>query len=99
VPPVNDDQVVEAVLPEGSDHSFAERVGLRRSRRRGATPRAEALHPAPEPDATERVAIIDEETQCLVVTVAHGFDEGLGGLLGARRGRQPDAQDLTASEV
>jgi len=74
---IHDDHVVEAFPPKGSDHSFAIRIGLRCSRRRGETPRAEALHPAPEPGAVDRVAIVDEEARCLVVAVAHGFDEGL----------------------
>jgi hypothetical protein len=74
VPLVHNDHVVEALPPEGPDHSFAIRVGLRCSRRCGETPRAEALHPAPEPGAVKRVAIVDEEARCLVVAVAHCFE-------------------------
>ena len=42
---------------------------------------------------------MDEEARCLVVAVAHGFDEGLGSVLRARRRRHPNAQDLTAPKV
>ncbi len=96
---VEHDDVVETVSSKSPDHPFAKRVRLRRPRRRDETPRAEALQPATQPGAVDRVAIVDEEARCLVVAVAHGLDEGLGGVLGTRGGRHPDAHNLAAPKV
>ena len=68
---VEDDEVVEAISPEGPDHPFAERVRLRGSRRRDQASGAEAFHPTPELHAVDRIAVVDEEARRLVIAVAH----------------------------
>ena len=47
----------------------------------------------------DRVAVTDKETRGLTVTVAHRLDEGLRGILSARRRCHSHAHHFAASEV
>ena len=96
---VENENVVEAISTEGSDHPFAKGVRLWGSRRRDQGSRAEALHPAAEPRPIDGVTVADEEARRLVIAVAHGLDEGLGGILGARRRGHSQTDYLAAPEV
>jgi hypothetical protein len=74
-------------------------VRLRGPWRRHQASRAEALHPPSEIYPVDRVAVTDKETRRLVVPVAHRLDEGLRGILSARRRCDSHAHHLAASEV
>ena len=66
---VFDDDVVEAVPAQGTDHPLAERIGRWRARRCGEESGAESSDAAMEVGAIDRVSVVDEESRDLVASL------------------------------
>ena len=80
MPLAKDDDVIEAVAPDGADEPLRERILPRRLRRRENFADAQALHAPPEPLAVDLVAIAEEVGRRGVVR------EGVHDLLGRPSG-------------
>ena len=94
---VPDDDVVEAVPAERTDHALAERVGLGCARRRGEESGAESADAAAKVGALDRVAVVDEEARNLM-SICRGLDDALRGPAGAGMVGNGGVDDLAAAK-
>src|SRR5450631_2019265 len=94
---VPDDDVVEAVPAERTDHALAERVGLGCARRRGEESGAESADAAAKVGAVDRVAVVDEEARNLM-SICRGLDDALRGPAGAGMVGNGGVDDLAAAK-
>ena len=78
---VLDDDVVEAVAAQGTDHPLAERIGRWCARWCGEKPGAESSDAAMEVGAIDRVSVVDEESRD-VLGIAGRLGDALGGPAG-----------------
>ena len=93
MPFTENDDVVQALPPDRSDQSFAERILPRRAWSRDDFLDAHRLDAPGKVDAEDAVAVMNQESGCGFV--GEGFDDLLGSPPGGGRGRDVEVQDAS----